>query len=219
MEEHVKQVQEVLKRLIDAGMQIEIGKCEFHTKRTKYRGLIITHGDIEMDLAEVTAITTWEDPQTRRQLQRFLGFANFYRRFICDFSGLVQPLYKLTRKAVDYDWSEQCETAFQRLKQGFVTTPVLHSYDWEKPPVVETDASDWSSGGILLQADEDGELQPVAYFSAKHNTVECNYDIYDKELLAIIKALEEWRPELEGTAQRFEIITDHKNLQKFATTK
>jgi hypothetical protein len=93
-----------------------------------------------------------------------------------------------------------------------MTAPSLHIYDWEKPTVVETDALDWSSGGTLLQADEDGELQLVAYFSAKYNTAECNYDIYDKELLAIIKALEEWRPKLEGAAHRFEIITDHKNL-------
>jgi hypothetical protein len=78
-------------------LQIDIGKCEFHTKRTKYLSLIITPGGIEMDPDKVTAITTWEAPQTSRQLQRFLRFANFYRRFICYFSGLAQPLYELTR--------------------------------------------------------------------------------------------------------------------------
>ena len=84
---------------------------------------------------------------------------------------------------------------------------------------METDGSDWSAGGTLLQEGKDGELQPVAYFSGKHSAQECNYDIYDKELLAVIKALEEWRPEREGSSQWFDIITNPKNLQTFATTK
>lgn len=92
-------------------------------------------------------------------------------------------------------------------------------YDWNKATVVEVDASNWSTGGTLLQYSDEGQLHPVAYFSSKHTAQECNYDIYDKELLAVIKALEEWRPELEGTRDTFEIVTDHKNLQTFATTK
>jgi hypothetical protein len=95
----------------------------------------------------------------------------------------------------------------------------LRIFDWEKPAVVEVDASDWAAGGTLLQPDTNNELRPVAYFSAKHSAQECNYDIYDKELLAIIKALEEWRPELEGSSRTFDIVTDHKNLQTFTTTK
>lgn len=219
LEEHIKQVREVLKRLIDAGLQIDIGKCEFHTKKTKYLGLIITPGGIEMDPAKVEAVRDWEAPTNRRQLQRFLGFANFYRRFIRSFSSHTKPLHELTKKLAEWNWDESCAAAFQRLKRCFVTAPALRIYDWEKPAVVEVDASDWSTGGALLQEGDDGELQPVAYFSAKHSAAECNYDIYDKELLAIIKALEEWRPELEGAAKKFDIITDHKNLQTFSTTK
>jgi hypothetical protein len=90
--------------------------------------------------------------------------------------------------------------------------PALRIYDWEKPAVVETDASDWSAGGTLLQEGDDDELQPVAYCSGKHSAQECNYDIYDKELLAVIKALEEWRPKLAGSCQQFDIIMDYKNL-------
>jgi RNase H-like domain found in reverse transcriptase len=88
-----------------------------------------------------------------------------------------------------------------------------------KKTVLETDASDWASGGVLSQYGEDGILRPAAYFSAKHSPQECNYEIYDKELLAIVKALEEWRPKLEGVEEEFEVITDHKNLQHFMTTK
>lgn len=219
LDDHVKQVREVLKRLIDAGLQVDISKCEFHTKKTKYLGLIIKPGGIEMDPEKVEAVRTWEPPQSRRQLQRFLGFANFYRRFIRDFSGQAKPLYELTKKTTEWEWSSHCQAAFKQLRDSFITAPALMIYDWEKPAVVETDASDWSAGGTLLQPDDEGELRPVAYFSAKHSAAECNYDIYDKELLAIIKALEEWKPELEGAAHRFDIITDHKNLQTFATTK
>lgn len=217
--DHVQQVREVLKRLIDAGLQVDLNKCDFHTTRTKYLGLIITPGGIEMDPEKVAAITAWEPPTTKKQLQRFLGFANFYRRFIRDFSGVAKPLYDLTKKTAEWQWSDAHQKAFERLRQTFTTAPALRIYDWDRPAVVEVDASNWSAGGVLLQPDNDGELHPVAYFSSKHSAQECNYDIYDKELLAVIKALEEWRPELEGAAHRFDIVTDHKNLQTFATTK
>jgi transposase InsO family protein len=217
--EHKAHVKEVLSRLEAAGLQIDLDKCEFHTHRTKYLGLIITPGGIEMDPEKVAAVREWLPPTTKRQLQRFLGFANFYRRFICGFSELAKPLHALTRKDAGFDWTSECQAAFEDLKSAFQTAPALRIFDWDRPTVVEVDASNWSAGGTLSQVDEQGELQPVAYFSSKHSAQECNYDIYDKELLAVIKALEEWRPELEGSQQPFEIITDHKNLQSFATTK
>jgi hypothetical protein len=171
-----------------------------------------------MDPEKVKAIQGWERPQTRRQLQRFLGFSNFYRRFIRNFSGLTKPLHELTRKDAKFKWTVDCDQAFMSLKAAFATAPALRAFDWTKKAVVEVDASNWATGGTLSQHGPDDILYPVAYFSAKHSPQECNYDIYDKELLAIIKALEEWRPELAGSPE-FEIITDHKNLQTFATTK
>jgi len=219
MKEHVEHVKEVLRRLDKAGLQVDIAKCEFHTKKTRYLGLIITPGGIEMDPAKVRAVQEWLPPATKRQLQRFLGFANFYRRFIKGFSGLTKPLHDLTKKTTTFDWSAECQTAFEELKAAFSSAPALRIYDWNRPAVVEVDASNWSTGGTLSQVGDDGVLYPVAYFSAKHSAQECNYDIYDKELLAIIKALEEWRSELEGAQEPFQILTDHKNLQTFATTK
>lgn len=217
--DHIEHVREVMKRLEKAGLQIDLHKCEFHTKKTKYLGLIITPGGIEMDPEKVRAVVDWLPPTTKRQLQRFLGFANFYRRFIRGFSALAKPLHDLTKKTAAFTWTESCQTAFEQLKVSFTTAPTLRIFDWNRPAVVEVDASNWSAGGTLSQCGDDGELYPVAYFSAKHSAQECNYDIYDKELLAVIKALEEWRPELEGSREPFDIITDHKNLQTFATTK
>ena len=118
-----------------------------------------------------------------------------------------------------WSWGPAQAAAFRNIKAAFTSAPVLTYFDYSKKTVVETDASNWASGGVLSQKGEDGKLHPVAYFSSKHTAPECNYEIYDKELLAIVKALEEWRPELQGTTDTFDIITDHKNLQTFMITK
>lgn len=216
--DHIGHVREVLQRLQSAGLQIDIDKSEFHTVKTKYLGLIITPGGIEMDPAKVQAIVEWEPPTSKRQLQRFLGFANFYRRFISNFSSVARPLHEMTKKDIAWNWTPECDIAFRRLKEIFKSAPTLAIFDWSKQTVVEVDASNWATGGTLSQWRDD-QLRPVAYFSAKHSVQECNYDIYDKELLAIVKALEEWRPELEGVETPFEIYTDHKNLKTFTETK
>ena len=217
--EHRAHVREVVTRLREAGLQIDIDKCEFETTKTKYLGLIVTPDGIQMDPAKVTTILEWRSPLTLKDLQRFLGFANFYRRFIRDFSKITAPLNTLMRKGVTWRWEDSHQLAFDDLKRAFTSAPVLALYDYTKKTILETDASDWASGGVLSQYDEEGRLRPVAYFSSKHSAQECNYEIYDKELLAIIKALEEWRPELQGTQEPFEVITDHKNLEYFTTTK
>ncbi|KAI0992789.1 hypothetical protein K3495_g15396, partial [Podosphaera aphanis] len=216
--EHIEHVREVLKRLQDAGLQIDLAKSEFHTVRTKYLGLIILPGGLEMDPAKIETISKWEAPNTKRQLQRFLGFANFSRRFIKNFSEYARPLHDLTKKDVPWNWKDEHQQSFIDLKNAFVTAPTLSVFDWSKEAIVEVDASNWVCGGTLSLW-HGSELRPVAYFSAKHTAQECNYDIYDKELLGIVKALEEWRPELEGVQDQFEIITDHKNLQTFNATK
>ncbi|KAI1668824.1 Reverse transcriptase domain protein [Pyrenophora tritici-repentis] len=204
---------------MEAGLQIDINKCEFETTKTKYLGLIITPGGISMDPEKVKTIKEWLRPPCLKDLQKFLGFANFYRRFIRDFSKICKPLNELMRKDQAFIWSEAHENAFQDLKTAFATAPVLAMFDYTRRTILETDASDWASGGVLSQYDEDGLLRPVAYFSSKHTSQECNYEIYDKELLAIIKSMEEWRPELQGVDDTFEILTDHKNLEYFTTTK
>jgi len=217
--EHTKHVEEVIHRLGAAGLQIDIGKSEFYTKKTKYLGLIISTDGMSMDPEKVQALQAWEAPTSVKELQQFLGFANFYRRFIQGYSSVITPMTKLLRKDVSWAWKSEQAEAFKALKKAFTTAPVLAYFDYTKKTVVETDASNWASGGVLSQYNDDGKLKPVAFFSSKHTAPECNYEIYDKELLAIIKALEEWRPELQGTENPFEIITDHKNLQTFMSTK
>lgn len=217
--EHREHVRKVLLALQKTGLQIDINKCEFTVQETKYLGLIITSNGIKMDPQKVKAILDWELPTGIKDLQSFLGFANFYRRFIKGFSTIARPLTNMLKGTGPWLLPEEAKVAFENLKMAFTSAPILAYFDPKKKTVLEADASNWASGGVLSQYGEDGMLHPVAYFSAKHSPQECNYEIYDKELLAIIKTLEEWRPELEGIEEEFEIITDHKNLQHFMTTK
>jgi hypothetical protein len=172
-----------------------------------------------MDPTKIETIQNWEAPTCLTDVQAFVGFSNFYRRFIRDFSKIIAPMVALTKKGVKFNWNEACQRAFVRLKRAFTEAPVLAPFDWEKEIILETDASDYVSAGVLSQYGDDAVLRPVAFFSKKHSLTECNYEIYDKELLAIIRCFEEWRPELEGTSSPIKVITDHKNLEYFTTTK
>ena len=101
-------------------------------------------------------------------------------------------MIKLTKKDIKFAWNAECEAAFQQLKYKFILVPILIYFDVEREIIIETDASDYVSTGIMSQYDDNGVLHPVAYFSKKHLPAECNYKIYDKELIAIIRCFEEW---------------------------
>ena len=124
---------------------------------------------------------------------------------------------KLTGKSVPWQWETEQRTAFKALQDAFTSAPILHHLDYENAIVVETDASDYVSAGVLSQPDDNGILHPVACFSKKHSPAECNYEIYDKKLLAIVRSFEEWRPHLIGATQPIRVLTDHKNLEYSAT--
>jgi len=209
----------VLQRLQEAGLQLDISKCEFETQRTKYLGFIIeAEVGISMDPAKVEAITSWEAPKTIKGVQSFLGFANFYRQFIKDFSKLAMPLTSLVRKNTLFIWTDDANQAFREMKEIFVSAPILVQFNYERETVLETDASEWCIAGTLMQYDERGVLHPCAYYSKKNNPAECNYEIYDKEMLAIVRCSEEWDAELRSVSQ-FEIRTDPKNLEYFMSVR
>jgi hypothetical protein len=219
--EHEIHVRTVLQRLRDAGLQASIKKCEFHVTTTKYLGFIITPEGIKVDPEKVEAVLTWKVPTTVRGVQSFLGFCNFYRKFIAEYSRIALPLHRLTRSNVPFVWTGKCQTAFKKLKLALISAPVLVHYDPNRLTRVETDASDGVVAAVLSQLCDDGEWHPVAYYSSSMSPAEHNYDIHDKEMLAIIKALREWRPELIGLRQseRFEVLSDHRALEYFMTTK
>lgn len=172
-----------------------------------------------MDPSKISTVQEWPQPENVKDVQSFLGFANFYRRFVQGYSKIVQPLTMLTRKEIPFVWGETQIIAFETLKKAFTTAPILQHFNPEKEIIVETDASDYVSAGVLSQYDDNQVLHPIAFFSKKHTPAECNYEIYDKELLAIIRAFEEWRPELEGATHPIQVLTDHRNLEYFMSSK
>jgi len=148
-----------------------------------------------------------------------MGFCNFYRRFIEGFSRKARPLYKLTRKDKKWEWGKKEDEAFNEIRTHLTSAPTLIHFDPQQPITIETDASDYVTAGILSQPGKNSELHPVAYRSKTMTKAECNYDVHDKELLAIVKALEDWRRYVSNTKQRITILTDHQNLIPFMTTK
>lgn len=215
LKEHHKHIALVLDRLREAGLQADIRKCEFHVKRTKFLGLILTTEGLEMDPEKVKAVKDWTAPTHLKAVQGFIGFCNFYRRFINEFSKLAKPLTALTKKDAPFVWGPEQNAAFEKLKDAMIAAPILKHFDPKRQAILETDASDYVTGGVLSQRDDEGVIHPVAFFSKNMLPAECNYHIYDKELLAIIKCLEHWRPDLEGLAHPISIYTDHKGLEYF----
>ena len=219
LSEHRHHVRQVLERLIEFGLQVDISKCEFETQEVKYLGLIISTSGIKMDPAKVACIQEWPQPRSVTDIQRFLGFCNFYRRFIAAFSRIASPLTALTQKDHPFAWTPECESAFQQLKRAFQDGTMLTHFDPTRKTVLETDASDFVTAAILSQYDNNQVLRPVAFMSKKMNPAQCNYEIYDKELLAIVDAFETWTAELGSVEASTLVLTDHKNLEYFTTTK
>ena len=139
-----------------------------------------------MDPAKVDAIKQWDSSTSIREVCSFIGFCNFYCQFIKDFSKIAGPLNTLTKKNVKFTWTKKCELAFEGLEQRVCKAPILIHFNPSKECHVETDSSDYVSAGVLFQEDDNEILHPVAYFSKRMVSAECNYEIYDKELLAII---------------------------------
>ena len=143
----------------------------------KYLGLIVGAEGIKMDQAEVEAITEWPTPERLRDVRAFLEFANFYRRFIKGYSEIIRPMTLLTQKGRKFKWEQDQERACEGMKDAFTTAPVRTRFDFERDAVVETNASNYASDGVLCQYDDQGILHSVAFFSQMHAPAECNYQI------------------------------------------
>ena len=148
-----------------------------------------------------------------------MGFANFYQRFILDYSDIVIPLTQLTCKGIPWNFSNAARKSFEALKSAFTSAPILTHWIPDKPIIVETDASDYALGAILSIQTNSGEVHPVAFHSQTFTVLELNYDTHDKELLAIFEAFRVLRHYLEGSGILIDMVTDHKNLEYFSTTK
>jgi hypothetical protein len=169
---------------------------------------------------KVQCIRDWECPRSLRDVQSFIGFANFYRRFIEGFSKIAKPLSDSTKGSPkDWIWTDAMTTSFEKLKHWFMTAPILTYFDPHRECIVKTDASDFALGGTLSQTAGDKKLHPNAFHSRKFSPSEINYEIHDKELLAIVDCFKAWRRYLEGSLHIVQVFMDHKNLEYFMTTK
>ncbi|KAI2660671.1 Transposon Tf2-6 polyprotein [Labeo rohita] len=220
-DEHITHVRAVLQRLISHQLYAKEEKCEFHLDKISFLGYVISPEGVSMDEQKVNAVLNWPRPKTLKELQRFLGFSNFYRRFIRHFSTVAAPLTAMVKKGTSrLTWSEPALQAFNDLRHRFTSAPVLHHPDPDKPFIVEVDASSTGVGAVLSQRQgESLKMFPCAYFSHKLTSPERNYDVGNRELLAIKLALEEWRHWLEGAKHPFTVLTDHKNLEYLRSAK
>jgi len=186
----------------------------------EYISLIVAHGLIAMDLIKVAGVTEWPVPKMKKKVQPFLGFVDFYHRFIQGFLHHTQVLFNFMKKDVIWTWGDSQQEAFNELKTCITSFPVLQFADDSLQFCIKVDSSHLVTGAVLSQqSPEDDKWHPISFYSKSLNNVQWNYEIHNKEMLVIIHALEEWCHFLDRSKHKFEIWTDHKNLEYFMATK
>jgi hypothetical protein len=182
--------------------------------------MVVTLEDLKIDIGKVSGVEQWRIPQQLCDILAFIGFSNFYWRFIKSFFWIVCPLTALTKKAIPFVWLTTYERSFKRLKKSFISAPILYQFDPESKIVVETDASHLIVTQVLWQYDDNNDIiHPVADFSKKHYLVENNYEIYDNESLTIVWSSNAWYLLLEGSSHTIKVISNHQHLTYFTTNR
>ena len=215
---HRNAVHHVLDKLQKHDLFLKPEKCLFEQKRMEFLGVVLENGTIQMDPAKIQGVADWPRPKSVRDVRAFLGFTGFYHYFVPNYSIIARPLIDLTKKATVFHWETHQETAFLTLKRHMCSKPVLQQPDYTQPFFLATDAPAYGVGAVLSQEGDFNTRtkkfiqQPIAYYSTTFTPTERNYDIYERELLAVIKALEHWRPHLAATEEPVTVLTDHANL-------
>ena len=216
---HKQHVWEVLCRLHANGLFACADKCEFHITSCEYLKYVLSPDGLIMALNKVQIIQDWPELRKVKDIQSFLGFANFYHCFIYGYSRITVLLMRLTRKGVPWHFTDECHSTFNALKKAFTSSPVLTHWMPDIPITIETNASDYALAAILSIMTPSCELHLAAFHSCTFHTLECNYDVHNKELLAIYEAFKRWQHYLEGSGNPVDVVTDHQSLQYFSTTK
>ena len=221
LEEHIGHVTQVLHRLRNNNLYAKASKCVFHTNTVDYLGYVVSPEGLSMDQSKVARILDWPEPSSIKTLQSFLGFANFYRKFIHNYSKKTVNLTSLLKKdhRSKFTFTDEARNEFNFLKSSFTSAPILKHFDCTLFTIVKTDASDYALGAVLSQLHSSSIKHPIAFDSRKLLPAECNYEIHDKELLGIVWALKRWRPYLLSLDQPFEVFTDHNSLKYFMSSK
>ena len=205
----LKHVYDVLSRLDQAGLKCQAQKCNFYQTEMLYLGHVVSHNSVRMDSSKITVVRDWKAPTSVTLVKSFLGFCNYYRRYIHRFADIARPLTQLTRADTSFCWGTTEQAAFVELKTAMCTAPVLIIFKSGLPVTVVTDASDHCCGATLMQ-DHGNGLQPIAFRSHNLSPAECKWAVWERECWAIVSALTHWRPYTYGNTVH--VITDHKPL-------
>ena len=214
--DHLKNLDSVLRRLRGVNLKAKPSKCAFFRKQVLYLGHIISHDGVATDPSKTQKIAGWPTPKNIPELQKFLGLASYYRRFIRNFAEIAKPLYRLTERGRKYNWTAECDTAFAVLKLRLCSTPVLAFPDFSLPFILDTDASQSGIGAVLSQ-EQGGEEKVIAYASRTLTKAERRYSVTRQELLAVVTYIHHFRQFLLG--RQFVLRTDHGSLQWLHTFK
>ncbi len=228
LSKYEKHVRKVLKALLKAGLYAKLSKCLFSVTRISFLGFILTDKGVEMEEDHISTILNWPEPESVREVQSFLGFANFYSRFVKEFFRIAHPLTDTSKGAEQRKkkdlvlrkknfFTPEARRSFQELVAAFTNSPLLVYFDAKRPLRLDTDVSGYIISGILLQKQET-EWKVVAYFSRKMIDAERNYEIHDAELLTIVESFCHCRQYLKQPYHHMEILTDHSNLCAFMST-
>ncbi len=219
LNKHRTHVKEVLNKLREVDLQINIDKCKFKIQKISFLELLIFINDLRMNSRKVDVIWSWEVSRSLTHVQIFIDFSNFYRRFIKNFSKIVQFMIKLTWKNHFFEWTEICQMIFEELKQQVTTVFILKHFNLIREVILKTDFLNYVNDEVLSQYDDEDILHSVIFYSKNMILAECNYEIYDKKLLIIICCLKHWCSELKCTDILIKIFIDHLNLKYFMIIK
>jgi hypothetical protein len=222
---HLKHLKEVFKRLSKARLKLKKSKCEFYKEHIQYLGHLISGKGIEPVPAKLVSISEMPAPTTPTEIKQFLGLVGYYRKFVARFSDIARPLTALTRHDVDFIWTEQCQSAFEFLKDQLIQAPILKYPDPEKPYVLYTDASKYAWSAVLTQAYKYVEEtvrkrevhHPITYVSGLSRGAQLNWATLTKEAFAIYMSVRKLTFFI--TDADITIYTDHLPLKRFLERK
>ncbi len=215
---HCSHVHKVLKKLNERALYVKKLKSRFKTKKIKFLDYVIQFEQIKKNSEKTNAVRNWPSPKWVKEVQAFLRLMNYYQKFVFNYAKIAEPLTQLTHKNERWHWDKEQKNAFHTLKKSLSRMAHLRILNSTCKKVLKTDASDFTVDACLYQI-KDEQQRLIAYQLRKLSELKKRYEVHDKELLVIVKALQNWRPYLADTEKPIQIYTNHKNLRNFATTK
>ncbi len=219
LKKHRTHVKKMLNKLHEVDLQINIDKCKFKIQKISFLKLLIFINDLRMNSQKVDVIQSWKVFQSLTYVQIFIDFCNFYRWFIKNFPKITQFMIKLIWKNHSFEWTEICQTIFERLKQQMITVLVLKHFNSIREAILKMNFLNYVNDEVLFQYDDEDILHSVIFYSKNMISAKCNYKIYNKELLTIIQCLKHWCFKLKCTNILIKIFIDHLNLKYFIIIK